>query len=61
MKSPLFSERFESDNWSIIFFDVLYNNWDNNKTNIQIDELFNKPTTISKTNSKNPNQINVFN
>lgn len=61
MKSPLFSERFESDNWSIIFFDVLYNNWDNNKTKIQIDELFNKPTTISKTNSKNPNQINVFN
>src|SRR4030066_2001109 len=61
MKTPMFSERFEQDNWNIILFDVLYNNWNKNKARIKIEDLFGKPTTVIKTKKiKDENQINIF-
>lgn len=60
MKSPMFSERYEDDNWSIILFDVLYNQWNKDKTKTKIDNLFGQPTTIKKTKTKDENQLNLF-
>ncbi len=61
MKTPMFGERFEQDNWAIILFDVLYNHWNKDKAKIYIDDLFGKPTTIIKTKKlKDENQINIF-
>jgi len=60
MKSPMFYERYEDDNWSIILFDVLYKQWDKDKTKTKIDDLFGQPTTIKKTKTKNKNQLNIF-
>lgn len=60
MKSPMFSERYEDDNWIIILFDVLYNQWNKDKTKTKIDNLFGQPTIIKKTKTKDENQLNLF-
>ena len=48
MKTPMFGERFISDNWRIILFDVLYNNWNKNKKKVKIDELMGKSSKSKK-------------
>ena len=55
MKSPMFCERFNNDNWNIILFDVLYQSWSENRKKTDIEDLFNKPTTLKK-NKKNKEQ-----
>ncbi|MCL5990778.1 MAG: DNA adenine methylase [Bacteroidetes bacterium] len=62
MKSPMFSERFEHDNWSIIYFDVLYSYWNKNKAKLYINDLFNQPSTLKFNSNKhiNENQFNMF-
>ncbi|KAB2878590.1 hypothetical protein F9K33_12400 [bacterium] len=60
MKSPLFGERFKSDNWKIILFDVLYANWSKNKRNIDITKLFSEPTTIKAKKNVDEDQILLF-
>jgi DNA modification methylase len=60
MKTPMFSETYEQDNWNIVFFDILYKQWDKYKTKIKIDELFGVQPTIKKTKTKDDNQLNLF-
>ena len=61
MKSPMFSERYNMDNWGIIFFDVLYSNWSKEKTKTNIDEIINKASAIKKIYKKgNDSQLNIF-
>ncbi len=60
MKSPMFFESYEQDNWNIIFFDVLYNHWDTARAKIKIDDLFGKPSSIKKKREENGNQLNLF-
>ena len=61
MKSPMFNENFKNGNWSIILFDVLYHHWYKDKKNINIEELFNLPTTINtKKNKKRDHQLNLY-
>lgn len=43
LKSPMFNERFVSDNWSYLIFDELYNSWYKKKRELNIEDLFNKP------------------
>lgn len=61
-KSPLFSERYISDNWCFLLFDVLLNNWQKAKKN-GIEGLLNNPTTISyinKSKQDSVKQTNLF-
>jgi DNA modification methylase len=60
MKSPLFGERFISDNWKTILFDVLYANWNKSKANIDIDKLLSVPTTMVTRKKGDKNQLNLF-
>ncbi|MBU0763223.1 MAG: hypothetical protein KJ607_00145, partial [Bacteroidetes bacterium] len=60
MKTPMFSERYEQDNWNIIMFDVFYKQWDKDKTKTKIDDLFGQPTTIKKTKEDDENQLSLF-
>lgn len=60
MKSPLFSERFDSDNWKIILFDVLYSKWNKTKRDTDIRKLFSEPTTIKAKKKGNENQLQIF-
>ena len=60
MKSPLFHERYEGDNWSIILFDVLYKQWDKDKAKMNIDDLFGQPTTIKKVKPNDKYQLSIF-
>jgi len=58
MKSPMFFERYNSDNWNIILFDVLYQAWTKNGKKTDIEELFNKPSTLKKSKkNKDKDQI----
>jgi hypothetical protein len=61
MKSPMFFERFDNDNWNIILFDVLYQTWSKNGKKTDIEELFNKPTTLRKSKKiKEKKQLTLF-
>ena len=61
MKSPMFFERFNNDNWKIILFDVLYQAWFINGKRIDIEELFNKPTTFKQSKKdKGKKQLTLF-
>ncbi|MBI4647667.1 MAG: DNA adenine methylase [Bacteroidia bacterium] len=60
MKSPLFNEYFSRDNWNFILFDVLYKQWDKDKANTIIDDLFGKASTLKKTKMKDQNQLGLF-
>ena len=61
MKSPMFFERFNNDNWKIIIFDVLYKAWFVNGKRTDIEELFNKPTTLKQSKKdKEKKQLTLF-
>lgn len=63
LKSPMFYERFNSDNWSFVIFDELYSAWYKKKRDLNIEELVNKPYsgTRKKYDDKNErNQMSLF-
>jgi hypothetical protein len=41
MKTPLFNERYESDNWKFVLFEELYKAWNKLKANLIIEEIAN--------------------
>jgi hypothetical protein len=57
MKSPLFNERYVSDNWNYILFENLYKAWDKLKNNTIINEITNAGKDSSRKNKKENNQI----
>ena len=59
MKSPLFSESFENDNWKFILFKELYNAWNNSKSNVVLDEITNINIVNNKTQKKDNNQLHL--
>ena len=61
MKSPMFSERFINDNWKIIYFNALRENYYKNKGKTEIDELINIKILKSALKNKNDKQLNLFN
>ena len=50
-KSPLFAERYISDNWDYLLFDVLINNWQKAKVK-GIESYLNSPTTTTYKTTK---------
>ncbi|MDI6766425.1 MAG: DNA methyltransferase [Bacteroidota bacterium] len=60
LKSPMFYERFQGDNWSVVLFDVLYESWNKDKKRTCINDILNKPTTIQKQIEKKKNQLTLF-
>jgi len=62
LKSPLFSERYASDNWSYLLFDVLLNNWQKAKEK-GIEPFLNNPTSITSSSQlkrASSKQMNLF-
>jgi DNA modification methylase len=61
-KSPLFHERFLSDNWKIIYFEILKEEYLKHKSKTNILELLDKkPKVTAKTKKgKDENQIGIF-
>ncbi len=60
MKSPMFSERYEQDNWHIVFLDVLYKQWNKDKKNTNIDDLFGQTPATNKNKEADENQLDLF-
>ena len=57
----MFFERYNSDNWNIILFDVLYQAWSKNGRRTDIEVLFNQPTTLKKSKKiKEKKQLTLF-
>lgn len=61
MKSPMFSERFINDNWKIIYFNALQEDYFKNKGKTEIDDLVNIKILKSTLKNKDDNQLNLFN
>ena len=59
MKSPLFKERFENDNWKFILFDELYKAWNSYKSNIEIESITNIYINKNKKKRRIDNQISL--
>lgn len=63
MKTPMFGERFNDENWGVVLFDVLYAKWNKAKTKIKINELIGATTTKKKLNTKkiyDETQLSIF-
>lgn len=60
MKSPMFYDRFKNDSWNIIFFDVLYKYWFKMRKKINIEELFNKQSTLKKEKNVKDNHQKIL-
>jgi DNA modification methylase len=60
LKSPMFSEWFIGDNWSIVLFDVLYEAWNKSKKRTDIEELLNKSTATQGNKAKARGQLGLF-
>ncbi|MCF7810755.1 DNA adenine methylase [bacterium] len=59
MKSPLFNERYESDNWSFVLFEELYKEWDKHKSNSNLYRIINIGTSKQEKKEKTNSQIEV--
>ncbi|MDO8487016.1 MAG: hypothetical protein Q7S45_01875 [Candidatus Curtissbacteria bacterium] len=58
IKSPLFAERFKDDNWQILYFDSIRNNWKKLKQkNIKLGSLVGKkgPEALRPNSNENDN------
>ena len=60
MKSPMFIQRFEEDNWSTIIFDNLYNAWSVDKSNTEIANLLDKETSQKRIKKNDDNEQLIF-
>jgi len=47
MKSPLFSEYFEKDNWTLAYFNALREAFTKTKANTNLESLFNIKKSVS--------------
>lgn len=59
LKSPMFQERFTSDNWQIIYFEALSEAYSKHKGKTNINELINKKLNI-KVKKDSLNQLGLF-
>ena len=62
MKSPMFNDRFVNDNWNLIFFEILRDEFYSHKGKTNIEELINVYPKIvaKKKKAKNEDQIGIF-
>jgi hypothetical protein len=61
-KSPMFAERFEKDNWNLLFFDAIRHLYKKLKSKeIALDSIINKkgPAAL-RPDKKNNKQMNLF-
>jgi hypothetical protein len=61
-KSPMFAERFEKDNWNLLFFDSIRHLYKKLKSKqIRLDSIINKKgPTAMRPDKKNSEQMNLF-
>jgi DNA modification methylase len=61
-KSPMFSERFEKDNWNLLFFDSIRHSYKKLKSKqLELDSIINKKGPIAmRPDIKNNRQMNLF-
>jgi DNA modification methylase len=59
IKTPMFSERFESDNWKFILFEELYKAWNQKKNNLMIEEITNLGLKLNSKKSEDENQLKL--
>ncbi|MEW6376032.1 MAG: DNA methyltransferase [Thermodesulfobacteriota bacterium] len=61
-KSPMFSERFEKDNWKLLFFDSIRHSYKKLKSKqLELDSIINKKGPIAmRPDIKNNKQMNLF-
>lgn len=61
MKSPLFSEHFLKDNWSLLYFEMFRNAYVKKKAKTPIEDLFGKKKAVKKapvdTTAGEPKQV----
>ncbi|NQU83101.1 MAG: DNA adenine methylase [Parcubacteria group bacterium] len=61
LKTPLFSQRFKSDNWKIIYFDALKEDFTKLKGKTDLKKLIDKKSEKHNTKKKNnENQLGLF-
>jgi hypothetical protein len=61
-KSPMFAERFEKDNWNLLFFDSIRHSYKKLKSKkLELNSIVNKkgPTTM-RPDKKNNQQLDLF-
>jgi hypothetical protein len=61
-KSPMFAERFEKDNWNLLFFDAIRHLYKKLKSReIELDSIINKKGPVAmRPDKKNNKQMNLF-
>jgi DNA modification methylase len=61
-KSPMFSERFEKDNWDLLFFDSIRHSYKKLKSKqLELDSIINKKGPIAmRPDKKNSEQMDLF-
>ncbi|MGA2468268.1 MAG: DNA methyltransferase [Thermodesulfobacteriota bacterium] len=61
-KSPMFAERFEKDNWNLLFFDAIRHLYKKLKSKeIELDSIINKKGPVAmRPDKKNSEQMNLF-
>jgi DNA modification methylase len=61
-KSPMFAERFEKDNWNLLFFDAIRHLYKKLKSKeIELDSIINKKGPVAmRPDKKNNKQMNLF-
>jgi len=61
-KSPMFAERFEKDNWNLLFFDAIRHLYKKLKSKeIELDSIINKKGPLAmRPDKKNNKQMNLF-
>lgn len=59
MKTPMFSERFEGDNWKFILFEELYKAWNNKRNELLIEEIANLGLKQTSKKKEDENQLKL--
>ena len=62
MKSPLFSEHFAKDNWTLAYFNALREAFTKTKAKTNLESLFNKKKIVGRAiyKTKNPEAQSLF-
>lgn len=59
MNTPMFSERFASDNWRFIIFDQFYKAWNRRKGELDLEEIANLGLNEKNKVDKNKDQLKI--
>ncbi len=60
MRSPLFKDHFENENWNLVYFDTLKNEYIKKKSEIDIFTLINKKSKINRVKDISDRQLLLF-